>query len=281
MRILLMTDLEGVAGIKNYEDWCRPDSMFYEKACRLLTEEINAAVDGFLSAGADYVEVADGHGPGAVDVELLDPRAEYARGWPKAWPFGLDEGFEGVAWVGQHAKASSEFAHLCHTQSFGYIDLSVNGISIGEFGQLALCASELGVPAFFASGDRALTEEAQELVPGIVTCEVKRGVTAGTGEDCTREEYQRRNAGAIHTPPVRARQVIREAAEAALRKLEATPPALIPLVPPFHRIAVFRPDEKQPRKTVSRESDPHSVIEVMRMPFDPQPTDQAPLVKAD
>lgn len=271
MKILVMTDLEGVSGIKDFDGWCTPESRFYDVACRLLTLEVNAAVEGFFAAGAAYVEVADGHGYGAIDVELLDPRVEYARGWPEAWPFGLDDTFDGVAWVGQHAKASSEFAHLCHTQGFNYIDLAVNGVSIGEFGQFALCAAELGVPAFFAAGDLAFTKEAKALVPKILTCAVKRGVTPGAGEECTTEEYRRRNAGAVHIPPARARALIRQAAETAATKLKSDPPQLLRLTPPYDRVARFRPDRKGEPPTSSREHHPSSVIELMRLPFNPRP----------
>ena len=272
MRIMLMTDLEGVAGVRNSPQWCKVDSQFYATGCRLLTLEVNAAVAGFFASGAKYVQVADGHGAGAIDIELLDPRVEYARGWPeKPWPFGLDASFDGVAWVGQHAKASSEFAHLCHTQSFRYIDLSVNGVSIGEFGQLAMCGAELGVPAFFGAGDLAFTREAEELVPGLVTCAIKRGVTSGKGEDCTTEQYQDRNAGAVHTPPERARAMIRKASEAAATKLKRNPPPLIPLKPPFERVSVLRPDKKGEPKLISRETHPSSVIELMGLPMDVEP----------
>ncbi|MCP4639310.1 MAG: M55 family metallopeptidase [bacterium] len=272
MKLMIMTDLEGVAGVKNHEDWCRPDSRYYAVGCRFLTEEVNAAVDAFFSEGVKYVRVVDGHGPGAVDIELLDPRVEYARGWDeKVWPFGLDDSFDGIAWIGQHAKASTEYAHLCHTQNFGYIDLSVNGVSIGEFGQLAMCASELGVPAFLATGDLAFTKEAEALVPGVVTCAVKRGVMGGTGEECMREEYGRRNAGAVHVPPARARQMIGDTAKRALRMLRTDPPLPVHLQAPYERVGVFRPTEAGEPKTVSRQSHPDSVIELMRLPMQPKP----------
>lgn len=271
MRIMLVTDLEGVAGVKNAEDWIFPATPYYATATRLLTAEVNAAVEGFFAAGATYVQVADGHGPGAIDIERLDPRVEYARGWPEVWPFHLDEGFDGVAWVGQHAKASTEMAHLAHTQNFGYIDLQVNGVSIGELGQLALCAAELGIPPFFASGDLALTKEAVALAPDIVTCAVKRGVTRGTGEDCTWAEYECRNSGAIHIPPARACAAIRQAAEAAAWKLKRNPPPVVPIKAPFERVAVIRPEQSGQPKMMATESHPESVIELMRMPLDPQP----------
>ncbi|NIA13021.1 MAG: hypothetical protein GWP08_02990 [Nitrospiraceae bacterium] len=271
MRIMLMTDLEGVAGVKNAEDWICPHSPYYATATKLLTAEANAAVEGFFAGGATYVQVADGHGAGGIDIERLDPRVEYARGWPEAWPFHLDEGFDGVAWVGQHAKASTELAHLPHTQSFRYVDLQVNGVSIGELGQLALCASELGIPPFFASGDVALTKEAVALAPDIVTCAVKRGVTRGSGEECTMAEYERRNSGAVHFPPARACAAIRKAAEAAAWKLKRNPPPVVSVEAPFERVAVLRPEESGQPRMVARESHPDSVIELMRMPMDTQP----------
>jgi D-amino peptidase len=271
VKIMLMTDLEGVAGVQAWEDWCVPGDRFYDTACRLLTEEVNAVVEGFFAAGASYVQVADGHEWGGIDVERLDARVEYARGWPGGFPFNLDSSFDGMAWVGQHAKASAPYAHLAHTRSFEYLDVSVNGASVGELGLLALCASELGVPSFFAAGDLALAEEAEQLAPGIVTCAVKRGVTPGSGEECTATEYMRRNTGAIHLPPQRARAALRKAAEAAAFKLRRNPPPLIALEKPFERITMLRPEEPfQPRKR-SHETHADSVVALMNLPLAPEP----------
>jgi len=174
MKVFLMTDLEGVAGVLNFQEWTGPGKPYYPVARELLTLEVNAAVAGLFEGGANHILVCDAHGPGAIDVKLLDPRVELQRGWPEEmWPLGLDNSFDAVTWVGQHAKAGTPFAHLCHTQSLEYLDESVNGISIGEFGELAMCASELGVRAIFGSGDEAFTKEAQALVPGIETASVK------------------------------------------------------------------------------------------------------------
>jgi D-amino peptidase len=271
MRIMLVTDMEGVAGVKNAEDWLTPSARCYDAGCRLLTLEVNAAVGGFFAGGAEYVQVCDGHGAGGIDIELLDPRVEYARGWPEGWPDGLDSGYTGLAFVGQHAKASSELAHLPHTQSFKYIDLKVNGVSIGEFGQAVFCAAELHVPAFYAAGDFALVCEAQALVPGIDVCAVKRGVTKGAGEECTTEQYARRNAGAVHISPQRACELIRRTAENAACKLKKHPSSIISLHAPFESVTLLRPDREGEPKTISCARHPSSVIQLMRMPLDPRP----------
>jgi len=176
MRIYLVTDLEGVCGVMNFAGWCMPESRYYEMAKQLLTAEVNAAIEGFLAGGATEVAVLDGHGYGGIRGELLHPAAELMRVWPGQWPFLLDErAYDGVAWVGQHAKAGTPFAHLAHTGNFDCRDDAINTTSVGEFGRIALCAGELGIRVLFASGDRAFTEEAQALAPGVETVAVKRG----------------------------------------------------------------------------------------------------------
>jgi D-amino peptidase len=271
MRIYLMTDLEGVAGVLNFVDWCKPESRYYDLAKELLTREVNAAVEGFFAGGATDVLVADGHGAGGINPVLLDPRAELMRGFAMGWPFLLDDGYDAVAWVGQHARAGTPFAHIAHTQWFNYLDLAVNGVSIGEFGQLALCASEVGVPAIFFAGDLAGCQEAQRLTPGIETVDVKRGTTPGRGEELGTDQYMRRNEGAIHLHPERARALIRHGAERAARQFASVRPMVKPaLAAPYTRVAQFRA-EGDGARTCATETHSSSVIALMNMPYRPQP----------
>jgi len=266
-----MTDLEGVAGVLDFENWCTPSSRYYETAKEFLTREVNASVEGFLEGGANEIVVADGHGYGGINVNLLDPRAKLMRGWPAGYPLLLDKSYDAVAWVGQHAKAGAEYAHLAHTQWFGYLDLSVNGISIGEFGQFALCAGELGIPCIFGSGDEAFAKEAKTLVPGIETVSVKKGTTPGKGDGLTTEMYGKRNLSAIHLHPVRVRELIRQGACRAVQQIKKNCSGkTITLKPPFERIALFRGEKKSP-KTISRESHPKSVAALLNLPFNKKP----------
>jgi D-amino peptidase len=264
MRVYMMTDLEGVAGVLNFQEWTGPGKPYYEMAREFLTLEVNAAVDGLLEGGATEILVMDAHGPGAINVKLLDPRVEVQRGWSDpVWPLCLDKSFDFVVWVGQHAKACTEYGHLCHTQSLAYIDESVNGISIGEFGELAMCASELGVRAIFGSGDAAFAKEAQTLVPGIEAVAVKWGVKPGSGEDLDEEAYGRHTASARHLHPVRARRLIREGALRAIQRARREEFGIIPLKAPFARVIKLRPNQERPKKTIARMSHPTSFIGVM------------------
>lgn len=249
MRIYLMTDLEGVAGVQNFQEWTGPGKPYYPLARQLLTQEVNAAVQGFFAGGATSVLVADGHGPSAVDILDLDPRVEFQRGWGQGWPLGLEEGgFDALAFVGQHAKSRTPFSNMTHTQGCEYLELSINGVAIGEFGQLAMCASQLGVPTIFAAGELALAREAEALVPGIETVSVKRGLKPGRGDECSTEEYALRNSSAIHFHPLRSRELIRTGAERAVQRARSEKFGLIPLQPPFRRITVLRAREEEPRR---------------------------------
>lgn len=74
MKIAIMTDLEGVAGVITYQGWANGDSRYFGQSRTLLAMEVNAAVDGFFSAGATEIVVIDGHGGngyGGVDFCLL------------------------------------------------------------------------------------------------------------------------------------------------------------------------------------------------------------------
>lgn len=250
MRVYLMSDLEGVAGVMNSTDWIHPDSKYYEQAKEFLTREVNAAIDGFFAAGAQEVVVQDGHGCGAINIALLDPRAKLQRGWDVngPFPFGMDHGqYDVMAYVGQHPKAGTEYGHLCHTGTFQVIDYVVNGISIGEFGQGVLQSQLFGITPIFASGCLAFTKEAAALVQGIETVAVKEGVQSGTGDDCTTEAYELRNWGAIHLQPEAARKAIREGAEKALRRYLTHPESFSApkLYPPYSKTVRYRQQADQ------------------------------------
>ena len=51
MRVYIETDLEGVAGVRNFEDWASPGGRYYDLARELLTLEINAAIEGLPPFG--------------------------------------------------------------------------------------------------------------------------------------------------------------------------------------------------------------------------------------
>ncbi|MEA4822721.1 MAG: M55 family metallopeptidase [Clostridiaceae bacterium] len=271
MRVCIMTDLEGVACVMNAPDWIYPQSRYYEDGKRLLTEEVNAAVEGFTAAGATKIVVQDGHGHGAINGLLLDERAELQRGWGRMpYPFGVDGGFDCIAWVGQHPKAGTAYGHICHTGSFHVLDVSINDISVGEFGECGFCALEYGVVPIFGSGCEAFAKEARELFPGIGTVAVKRGLMELAGDDCTAEEYEGWNAGAIHLQHRRACRLIRDGAYEALKRFQITPESFSSNFPaaPYTLVMKLRPDKDNPEPRTVTRTHPASVTGLLNRPFE-------------
>src|SRR4030042_191594 len=103
------------------------------EARRLLTGEVNAAVQGAKEGGCDDIVVWDGHSSGAnFIVEDLHPDAEYViNGGHPHW-IPPDEPFDAIALVGFHAMAGTPKGILEHTQSYDVVHYSVNGVEMGE-----------------------------------------------------------------------------------------------------------------------------------------------------
>ena len=78
---------------------------------------------------------------------------------------GLDDSFDGVIFIGYHARAGTEGGFLAHTGSGSVKGLWLNGTEIGEGGLNAYFAGALGVPVILASGDKSFTEQFGRLVP--------------------------------------------------------------------------------------------------------------------
>lgn len=272
MRILIMTDMEGCAGILNFKDWVVPTGRYYEKGRRFLTNETNAAIDGFFEGGATEIMVVDGHGCGGIDPEFLDGRALLRRGHSeKIWPWGLDKTFTAIAFVGQHAKAGTPYSHLTHTGGPNVIDHRINDLSIGEYGMMALCAMEFGVPTILACGEKALCDEAEALTPGVVTVSVKTGLLPDDGfRNSTMEEYEEAKLSAIHISPAQAVKLIRAGALKAISKLKMEPCSFHypKLSAPYRMVVEYRAYKAHNTEPFTQTAEhPSSIIDLMNTPY--------------
>ena len=196
MRVLMMTDIEGVSGVVTFKDHSYPDGRYYEHAMRLLTAEVNAAVEGALEAGATDVLVFDGHGSGGIWFEDLHPKARLLHGRPLAERSILNDVYKTCdvsMIIGQHAMAGVDRGNLNHTQSSKSVEYyKLNDRFIGEIAQFALHTGALGLPMIFLSGDDAACREAEELIPGITTASVKEGLSRNSAISLSAFEARRR-----------------------------------------------------------------------------------------
>ncbi|MEW6504756.1 MAG: M55 family metallopeptidase [Chloroflexota bacterium] len=216
MKILIATDMEGASGVVHF-DQTDPSHAEYARFRRLLTGDVNAAIQGAAAAGATEFIVADGHWNGSnILIEELDPRAQLFSGSPTPWGMvdGVDQGVDAALFIGYHARAGTQNAILDHTwSSVRVFNVWLNGRLVGEFGLNAAVCGHFGVPVLMVSGDQAVCAEAAEWVNGIETAVVKNA--AG-------------QMSAQCLPLETARRVIRETAERAVRRMVAgdAPPAL-------------------------------------------------------
>ncbi len=180
MRIYIMTDLEGPAGVNRFTQTrdFHDDPSQKDLAIALLTGEVNACVDGILDTDpqADIV-IVDGHGNGGLDYYSIHPKAKVIMRGPMKSPTMLDQGFDAHFFVGQHAMAGTPNAPLCHTYSSKTVEYyKLNGMFVGEFGARTILGGTYGVPTVFISGDDKAVAEAKAMVPGIHGAIVKWGL---------------------------------------------------------------------------------------------------------
>jgi len=177
MKVLIMTDLEGISGVDSIEMITDEGSEKNLFARRRLMADLNAAAAGCLEAGADEIYVVDGHGSAnSFDPKLLHPSAVQLKG--SAWEDFIRSG-ECAAYleVGCHSMPGTLNGFLDHCQSskswYNYI---VNGRKCGEIAQGALFAGAYGVPFVMVSGDDAACMEARAFLGNIETASVKVGI---------------------------------------------------------------------------------------------------------
>lgn len=191
MKVLMMTDLEGVAGVVTFEHDSYDTGKYYEESKRLLTAEVNAAVDGLLAADVTEVLVLDMHGPGGIWFPDLHPAAKLMHGRPLAPQAVRDaiyKTYDVSVMIGQHAMAGVTDGDLAHTQSSRAIDsYTLNGKPIGEIGQWALYCGALGLPLIFLSGDHAACAEVQDLIPDVTCAAVKQGLSRNSAITLSKE----------------------------------------------------------------------------------------------
>jgi D-amino peptidase len=217
MKIWISCDMEGVAGIVDW-DQCRPGSPAYGLGCALLQDEVNAAIEGAVSAGATEIVVNDSHSR----MANLDPRkiaggASYLSGRHKPMYMveGLDDSFDAVFLVGYHGSISGRPSTLSHTYNPEvFAGVRVNGEYVGESGINALVMAHYGTPVALVSGDSVTAEETAPFAPDAVNVITKESITRGA---------------ALNLHPDESCRLIRAGAEQAVRGVAAggvRPPAI-------------------------------------------------------
>ena len=216
MKVFLSTDMEGTAGVVDWQQ-CVGDGPEAVAGRALLLAEVNAAIEGALAGGATQIVVNDSHST----MRNLPPgelagQASYISGSHKPLYMmqGLDSSFDCALFISYHGSIGAP-AGLSHTYNpRAVIEARIDGVVTGEAGINALVAAHYGVPVVLVTGDRYACEETAELIPGVHQAIVK-------------EHVSRLAAHSLH--PELACALIRERAQAAVTTAaDAAPPPLEP-----------------------------------------------------
>ncbi|WP_174614723.1 M55 family metallopeptidase [Virgibacillus ihumii] len=214
MKVFISADIEGVSGVVGREHTAR-DGKEHDLARKLMTDEVNACIEGTLQEGAREIVVNDSHGTMRnILQDYLFSEAELILGSPKklAMMEGIDETFDAAFFVGYHTRMGAD-GILNHTFSGRIIkSILINGVEYGEFGINALVAGYYGVPVVFVSGCDLLVNEVVTYVPNIQRAVVKKTIN-------------RTSAQNLH--PIKARSIIREKSAAALSTMASMSPFVI------------------------------------------------------
>lgn len=186
MKVLISTDIEGIAGVFHPEQ-TRPGNAEYEQARRWMTNEANAAAQGAFDAGASQVLINDSHGSFRnLLPDALDPRVRIVLGKPRMLGMmaGLEASPDLVFMIGYHARAQS-LGILAHTiNSFAFARVTIDGEEAGEAALYGRLAQERGARVALLTGDDVFGAETLPAFPGarFLCVKTAHGYSSGVTE---------------------------------------------------------------------------------------------------
>ncbi len=204
MKVYISADMEGITGIANRK-FLMDNEPEYQRGRKLLTGDVNAAIEGALAAGATEILVNDAHGNMRnILIEELNENASLVTGFPKKdlMCAGIDERFNCALFIGYHSMANTQ-GMMAHTISGGlFAAVRLNGKPCGETAISAAIAGHYGVPVLAVSGDDILAAEVKQLLPEALFAQTKTSLS---------------NTAGILLHPAKTRPLIRETVEKALK----------------------------------------------------------------
>lgn len=179
LKVFISCDIEGISGVVASREQTSQEGKDYSRARELMTEELNAVIEGAVQSGANDILVNDSHGSMRnILIEKIHPAATLLTGSPKPLSMmqGIGPEFNACIFVGYHSRMGSPGV-LSHTISGGSVaNIWVNDILVGETGINAGIAGFYGVPVVLVCGDNIVAQEAKQLLPKVHTAVVKEAV---------------------------------------------------------------------------------------------------------
>ena len=168
MRVMIISDMEGVSGIVDWEQ-VNGGAPMYEECRKLYTEEINAAVRGARAGGATEIVVVDCHGAGGGwTLQLAGPRAAGPRlrvgGAPRAGPATPGcwsrAATRRCSWACTRRRARPMACSATRSPARRGTTSGSTDVLVGETGINAALCGHWGCPVLLVTGDQATCDEA-------------------------------------------------------------------------------------------------------------------------
>ena len=249
LKIYISADMEGITGVVTGEQ-LGPTGFEYARFREFMTQEVNAAIEGAMAAGATEIVVSDSHGNGQnLLIEKLAPaNVLVVRSWPRPLGMmqGIDESFAGAIFIGYHTGTTNLDGVRAHTLSSARLaDVRLKGVSVSEAGLNAAIAGHFNVPVIMVSGDDAVVKETTALLGNIEGAVVK---------------WASGFHSAMTMTPQMSTVLIREKAERAVRRIsEFKPYKLAAPIELDVRFKNYRPAEVLSYLSIVQRPDSHSI----------------------
>ncbi|MGM9654141.1 MAG: M55 family metallopeptidase [Butyricicoccaceae bacterium] len=182
MKVFISADIEGTTLTTHWEQTRTLTDVRAREHCRQMTDEVRAACEGAIAAGASEIVVKDAHGKGInIDPTGLPECVQLIRNWtgdPLSMAYGCDESFDAAMFIGYHSAAGRCGNPLSHTETTLTTSVRLNGLVCSEFLLYSWACARMGVPTVLLAGDKMLTEDSRGLHPRLKTVAVKDGFGA-------------------------------------------------------------------------------------------------------
>jgi len=248
MKIYISADMEGIAGVVTGEQ-LSPTGFEYQRFREFMTQEVNAAIEGAIEAGATEIVVSDSHGNAQnLLIEKLPKNILLIRGFPRPLVMmqGIDATFDGAIFLGYHASTTNPQGVRAHTMSSARLaDVRLNNTSMPEGGFNAAIAGHFNVPIIMVSGDDAAVKEVTDLLGDVEGAVVKSNYGFHS---------------AITIMPEASNALIREKAKKAVSRIKTFKPYKLKTPVQLDvRFKNYRPSELLSYLSIVERTDAHSI----------------------
>ncbi|UOQ45620.1 M55 family metallopeptidase [Halobacillus salinarum] len=216
MKLYLSVDMEGITGLPD-STYVDSDKLNYERSRRIMTQETNYVIESAFANQVEEVIVNDSHSKmNNLLIDELHPETQLITGDVKPYSMmqGLDSSFTGAMFIGYHARAAQRGV-MSHSMIFAVRNFFIDDTAVGELGLNAYVAGYYGVPVIMVAGDDCAAQEAEALIPNIITAPVKETISRSSVKSLT---------------PKKAGELLTQRVKEALHNS----PNVQPLVPPDH-----------------------------------------------